>query len=805
MTVLPTGTVTFVFTDIEGSTAMLQRLGHDGFLTVLEDHNRLVRKAFDDGVEVRSEGDSFFYAFASAAEAVGAAVSAQYALEDYTWPEGGTVRVRVGLHTGDGTLGGGDYVGLDVHRAARIAASGHGGQVLLSVATKAASPNAAVRDLGSHRFKDIIKPESVYQVVASGLGADCPPIRSLDARPNNLPAQPSDFVGREREAREIADLLESARLVTLTGPGGTGKTRLAVHVATTVLGRFEHGVVYVPLDALREAQLVVPAIVAALGLDEDTMRSAVEVAAAYLAQRKTLLVLDNFEHVLAAARDVATLLATVPGLRVLITSQAVLRIRGEHIYAVPPLAAEEAVDLFARRAAAADPLFALDDSNRETVGSLVARLDGLPLAMELAAARVRLFGLTGLLDRVTQRLEIGGAYIDLPARHRTLQSAIEWSYDLLEDDEKAILRRLSVFDGGFALDGAEAVAGPSAIAGVASLMDKSLLRSSVTRGEARFAMLDSIRHFSLDGLTHAGEHAAATVSHAGYFADLAETARPLLERGGQRVWLDRLAAEHDNIRAVVRHSVDSGQPDYGLRATGAAWRYFHRRGHLPEARHLLTGLLDIPGASGAARAEGMDGLAGIVYWQGDYEEARELYEELLELFRALDEPERVADTLFALSTTTSFLGDLDRGAVYGDEARAAYEEAGVFDGVRRVVAAKALGTWQAGQLEDAPQLWTEAEDLFESAGDTAEQLQTQIAMAAVTHQLGRTDEAVERARSILEGMLEIGDVSGTIMVLDYLGAILAVDDPGASVATCRRHHPASGGPRWGPHTGGRGT
>ncbi|MFQ5966708.1 MAG: tetratricopeptide repeat protein [Acidimicrobiia bacterium] len=803
MSELPTGTVTFVFTDIEGSTSMLQRLG-DAYVEVLEDHNRLLRTAFAAGTEVSTEGDALFFVFPSAPDALRAVVDAQRELAAFKWPEGGSVRVRMGMHTGEGLLGGDNYVGLDVHRAARIAAAGHGGQILLSDVTKvlassAVSAQVTLRDIGEHQLKDIDQPEHLHQVVIRGLPTEFPPIRSLDSAPNNLPAQPTTFVGRDREIREITQLLEGARLVTLTGPGGSGKTRLAVQVASDQVEHYPDGVFYVPLESIRGSDLVLPTIADQLGVVENGGDSPLEPVVARLQDGTTLLLLDNFEHVLDAASDIALLLAQAADASVLVTSQTPLRLRGEQIYPIPPMASGESVELFAELVSSSDPSFELTDENRGVVEDVVIRLEGMPLAFELTAPRVQLFGLAGLRDRLVEQLDIAGTgFADMPERHRTLNNAIAWSYDLLAAAEKSLLRQLSVFDGGFILEAAEAVAAPEpttgVVEGVASLMDKSMLRHEVNRGEARFSMLEAIRQFAMEALIETGDYDRTAQRHGEYFAHLAEIARPALGGRDQQAWLNRLAAEHDNIRAVLRFSRDTGKPDLGLRTAGSVWRFFYRRGHLSEARMWLGLLLDLPGASPLARAEGIDGLAAIAYWQRDFSEALHLYTELLDLFRSLDDELRVADTLYGLSTTYGQLGDQDNALAFADKVRAAYEKAGSSDGVGRVLGARAFSAWQSAQLEESVELeeslelWNEARAHSEAMGDRAETLQTDIAIAAVNYQLGRTEIAIVGVLEALEGMVALEDVSGTIMALDFLAAITAGSVPEPAVRLAGASH-----------------
>lgn len=478
MVELPTGTVTFLFTDIEGSTRLILRLG-DEYPAVLETHARVLRDAIarQGGTEVSTEGDSFFAVFDVAPAAVQAAIEAQRMLGTQRWPPGASVRVRMGLHTGQGVLGGDNYVGLDVHRGARIAGAGHGGQVLLSAAVRddlgvQLPPQISLRDLGLHRLKDLPEPERLYQAQAADLPADFPPLRSMEARPHNLPSELSEFVGRVDEADAIERLLEEARLVTLIGPGGAGKTRLALKVAARVLTRFTDGVFFVPLWSERDQELVVPTIASELGVADAGDRSLLDALTDHLSRKQLLLVIDNFEQVLPAAPTLGHLLEAAPDLRILATSRTLLRVGGEQTFMVPPLALPPAdqtdvggalesdvVSLFVRRARSADPSFTPTAENIQAIGEIAASLDGLPLAIELAAARVRLFTPRQLLQKLRDRpdlLRTDSAHV--PERQQTLAGSIAWSYRLLDGSDRAALRRLSAFAGGFTLESAEEVA-----------------------------------------------------------------------------------------------------------------------------------------------------------------------------------------------------------------------------------------------------------------------------------------------------------------------------------------------------------
>jgi predicted ATPase/class 3 adenylate cyclase len=653
MRALPTGTVTFLFTDIEGSTRLLEELG-ERYRAVQDDHFRLMRAAIaeGEGAEIRTEGDAFFVVFHTAPQAVRAAVAAQRALADQHWPHGESLRVRMGLHTGEGILGGDDYLGIDVNRAARIAAAGHGGQVLLSEATRALAEaslpvDVSLRDLGRHRLKDLARPERLYQLVIDGLPAEFPALKTLDARPNNLPAQLTSFVGREEAIATVKALLADARLLTLTGPGGTGKTRLALQVAGEVLADFADGAFFVDLSAIKDPAVVPSEIAGALGMAEEPGRPIVESLKDHLRDRELLMVLDNFEQVPDAAPAVLGLVEAAPKLKVLVTSRAALHLYGEREVPVPPLllpdpahlpdltslSQYEAVALFIERAAGVRPDFAVTNENAPAVAELCVRLDGLPLAIELAASRVNLLSPQAILARLEQRLPLLAATArNVPERQRTLRGAIDWSYDLLDEPERRLLVRLSVFAGGATLEAVEAVANPGGdldvLDGLASLVDKSLLRRTETAGgEGRFGMLETIKEYAGDRLAEAFDAADTVRRHAEFFAALVEKAEPHLTTDEQVTWLDRCEREHDNIRAVLRRAVEGGDPETGLRIVAALWRFWQQRGHLREGLQWAEDVLSMPSDRPTpARARAHSAAGGLAYWLSDMETTARHYE-----------------------------------------------------------------------------------------------------------------------------------------------------------------------------------
>ena len=543
---LPTGTVTFVFTDVEGSTRLLQQLGADAYADALAEHRRALREAFvrHDGVEVDTQGDSFFIAFSTAPAAIAAAAEAQQVLA------AGPIRVRMGIHTGTPHVTDEGYVGPDVHRAARIAAAGHGGQILVSSSTASLVEGDSLRDLGEHRLKDLAAPERIYQ-----LGGEAfPPLRSLQQ--TNLPIPATPFLGRQRELDEVTALLGSgdARLLTLTGPAGAGKTRLALQAAAEASDHYPDGVFWAPLAALRDPKLVLE--VAAQALE------ARDGLADRIADRRLLLILDNFEHLIDAAGELAGLLAACPNLQLLVTSRELLRLPGEQAYPVPPLEPQDATELFTARARAADPRF----EPGPIVEQLCARLDNLPLALELAATRVTVLSPEQLLDRLSKRLDLLKAGRGVDPRQQTLRATIEWSYDLLDEEERLLFERLSVFRGGCTLEAAEEICDAD-IDTLQSLIDKSLLRR---QGE-RFWMLETIREYAAEQLEQDGEAEVLAERHAEYFLALAEEAG----RGAPDEDVEQgrgLRHDLDNLRSALGWLIGAGDVERELRlATAAFW------------------------------------------------------------------------------------------------------------------------------------------------------------------------------------------------------------------------------------------
>jgi predicted ATPase/class 3 adenylate cyclase/Tfp pilus assembly protein PilF len=704
----PGGTVTFLFSDIEGSTQLLHRIG-DKYAQALEEQRAIMRAAFQqfEGYEIDTAGDGFFVAFSRAQDGVSAAIAAQRQFAVHRWPEGETLAVRMALHTGEPIVTSTGYVGVDVHRAARLCSAGHGGQILLSETTRqlvtANLPEGVtLRELGEHRLKDLQQTERLYQVIAPDLQSNFPSLKTIGGRPNNLPAQITPLVGREHEIEALRQLFLKAevRLVTLTGPGGIGKTSLSLQVALSLLDEFMHGVFVVGLAAISDAELVLPAIAQTLGIRENRNKPLRESAIEYLRDKRLLLVLDNFEQVVAAAPVVSELLAACPHLKILTTSRIVPRLKGEREYPVEPLPAPDpraalskdalsqyaAVELFIQRALAVKPDFEVNNDNAPAVAEICFRVEGLPLAIELAAARLKLFTPQALLARLGSRLQLlRGGPQDLPARHQTLRQAIAWSYDLLSPVEQAFFQRLAVFVGGCSLEAVEAICTPAdelaldALDGLTALINNSLLRQDQTgEDESRFVMFETIREFALERLQASADWQATRRRHADFFLALAEKAEPELTGPRQARWLNILEREHDNLRAIFAWAEETSQAEYGLRLGAAIWRLWIVRGHAKEGQERLAAMLALPGADKPTRerARVLNAAGTILHESGDYATARQRLEESLKIWRAHGDKKGMATVINNLGWIAAQLGELLPASELSGESLTLHAELG---------------------------------------------------------------------------------------------------------------------------------
>lgn len=615
MRALPTGTVTFLYTDIEGSTRLWQQYPQT-MPRALNRHNELLQDAIDshDGIVFRTMGDAYCAAFSRPQDALSAAEAAQRSLQSEPWPDQCRIAVRMAVHSGAAEVQDGDYVGHTLNRIARMLAAGHGGQILVSAATAELSTgqlpvSASLVDLGHHRLKDLAVPEHVFELASPGLRTEFPPLVTVDAHPTNLPLQPTTFVGREPEVSALGDMLRrpAIRLVTLTGPGGTGKTRLAIQTGAQVLDAFPDGVFFVALADVTDSAQVPSTIAQEIGLKLSPEQSPLDALIAHFHSRSLLLILDNFEQVLDASGALARMLATAPSLKVLVTSRIVLRLAGEQEHPVPPLSLPDpaslpsldrlsqydAVALFIDRARAIRAGFAVTNETAPAIAQICVRLDGLPLAIELAAARIRLFSPEALLTRLEHRLSLltGGAR-DLPARQQTLRGAIDWSYDLLDPAEQHLFARLSVFAGGCSLEAAHRVCDPDGdlgidvLDGISSLVEKSLLRADESDlGEPRFVMLETLREYAEEKLGEMEDASSVYEWHLQYFLGRSEEAfNGAMGQSGSPVRMDQLAADNDNLLAALDRAVQHGDVSRAMRLAAYLSQYWTSRGLWHDAR-----------------------------------------------------------------------------------------------------------------------------------------------------------------------------------------------------------------------------
>ena len=739
---LPTGTVTFLFTDVEGSTRLLRELGEEAYAGALAEHRRVVREACvaADGVEVDTQGDAFFFAFPTAQGAVGAAQAITEALA------AGSIHLRIGLHTGTPLVTDEGYVGDDVHLAARVAAAGHGGQVVLSLATRAHLDDVALTDLGEHRLKDIEGPVAIFQLGDLSF----PPLKTISN--TNLPRPASSFVGREQELKDVvARIEEGARLLTLTGSGGSGKTRLALEAASIMVPKYRAGVFWVGLAALRDPSLVIEQIAQTLGAKDEL--------AAHIGEREMLLLIDNLEQVVEAAPELSRLLRACPNLNLLCTSRELLRVQGEVEYEVPPLASREAVSLFCERSR-------LEPSDE--IAKLCARVDNLPLAVELAAARAKALSPAQILDRLTSSLDLLRGGRDADPRQQTLRATIGWSYDLLSEDEQRRFRTLSVFAGGCTLEAAEEVADAS-LDTLQSLVEKSLLRFS----DERYWMLETIREYAEKRLQECGEAEELRKKHAAYFLELFEVRDNALRRGRARLseYVSLVRGEQDNARgafswyrvtcdadrtariAVALHPLWMASPVEGRlaldevltakgvadnvrgRALWAAWTVAHAQGDLSSEKRFLEEARPLFARLGDrwSLAETLRRLAGVAIRDGEFDRARELLLESEQIAAEIGDPRLFAAAASARAHIPLYQGDYEQAEALFEQGLQRAREAEDPGMVKFALTNLGFTVLEQGRLTDAASLFRASlaihVDLTQSSADGAIEGLAAIAVA----------------------------------------------------------------------------
>jgi predicted ATPase len=742
---LPSGTVTFLFTDVEGSTRLLDEVGAQRYADVLAEHCRVIRETCSrqGGVEVDTQGDAFFFAFPTAPGALAAASAFSEAFAS------GPVQVRVGIHTGTPLLTAEGYVGHDVHRAARIAAAGHGRQVLVSAST-VPLVEIELTDLGEHRLKDLSAPERIYQLGV----ADFPPLKSLYR--TNLPVPATPFLGRDWELAEVAELLRKSRMLTLTGPGGTGKTRLALQAVAAAAGAFPDGVFWVPLAALRDPEFVLATASQAIGARDGL--------GDHILDKRLLVLFDNFEHLITAAPELSGLLAACPNLKVVVTSREPLHLTAEQEYAVPPFVHKEGVGFFLAKARTVDPNFAPD----ENVSKICRRLDDLPLALELAAARVKALTSAQILERLEYRLPLltGGAR-DLPERQRTLGATIEWSHELLAENEQRLFARLAVFRSGCTLDAGQKVCDAD-LDTLQSLVDKSLVRFS----NGRYWMLETIREYATGRLEEEIDAEETRLRLVDYYVQLAEDLEPRLF---QTTAMRSVGEDEDNLRTALSLAHDR-DPEAMLRLAGALWRFWYLRVQIAEGRRWLEeALANTPDVPSSTRARAFRGLAALEARAGNDDAAVPPLEKALAVYRVLSDDDGVARCLNNLGAVAAHRLDFDEATRLYEEALAIgrrLAERGTGPGVAHPLMNLAEITLERGDLSAARRLAEDAMANAQHANDAAVIAQAGTVLAWIAVRDGQYDEAARLLRDALAIAHDLGVryVGGTLLLVALIAA-----------------------------------
>ena len=763
----------------------------------VDEHLGLLRAAIDahDGRVVRTEGDAVFAAFPEAAVAVAAAVDGQRAVARHPWPDDGPIRVRMGLHSGEAHLSGDDYGGVEVSRAARIAAVGHGGQIVLSgptyeLAADALPAGVTARDLGTYVLRDVPRPERLYELAGAGLPSGFPPLRAGRAAHGNLAPRASTFLGREGELAELQDLLATSRLVTLTGPGGIGKTSLANEVARSMERGFADGAWQVALDAIDDPADLRTLIARTLGLFDGPTHTAADTLASFLADRSVLLVLDNFEHVIEGAPLVGELLAASPTSRVLVTSRAPLHVRGEQEYPVAPLSLEAGTAELEGDAAAARRLF-IDRAlavrpnwdpgpDAATVDDICRLVDGLPLGIELAAARIGMLPTPVIRDRLAAHLPLPGpGSRDAPARQRTLDAAVAWSNDLLTPDLQALLGALAIFDGGFDVEQVTAVAGPDGadrLGDLIELADRSLVVPVPTgAGGPRFRLLQTIAAFALGRVIAEGREQELRRRHAEAYLAMAIDAGLRLTTSYQRSTMQRTAPEIPNLRAATRWAIDAGEGELALRLVAHTWRLWHGHGLLSEGATLTRAALEMPGApaAGSVRAWAVAAAGNIAYWQADSATAGRYYEEQIALARAAGDERCLVDGLFNMGHL-AFIEGADEAVqvAYIEDVIARYRDLGDERAVARARWARGVLAVGNGRPQEALAELSRGLADFERFDDPQYHAMSLGSMGWACFMLGDAPQAIRYSVDALVESYEMGDI-GTSTISLHIGVLMA--------------------------------
>jgi predicted ATPase/class 3 adenylate cyclase len=799
-------TITFLFTDLEGSTKLWEEFP-EKMQVALARHDEIVRQAIEGngGRVIKTTGDGFHAVFERGQLSIAAALQAQRALTQAQWDEiqPHTLRVRMGLHTGEAEARAGDYYGPTINRAARLMAAAHGGQTLLSTTTAnlvqdQLPAGVALRDLGEHRLKDLIRSEHIFQLGHPDLPADFPPLRSLDAFPNNLPVQLTSFIGREHELGQAMQRLASAHLLTLIGPGGTGKTRLSLQLAADVMHQFPDGAWLVELAPVTDPSLVLRTVAAVFGLREQLGMPLHELLLDYLRLKELLLIVDNCEHLVdSCAQLIEQLLQTCPKLKIIASSREALGIAGETVFRVPSLslppesevdagtlAQSESVQLFVERASAANPRFSLNEQNAIAIAQICRRLDGIPLALELAAARLTAFSAEQVASRLDDRFRLltGGSRTALP-RQQTLRALIDWSYDLLTEPERSLFRRFSVFAGGCTYDAIEKICVQLDVLNLLTqLVNKSLVAVEDENGEPRYRLLETVRQYARDKLVELGEAEQARSAHAEFFGRLVDAAGTKLGTTEALEWVRRLDAEHDNLRAALEWAIDQDL-ERALKMIPDLTRYWMRRGHEQEGRKFIAAAVDragkLPAPDGEAGRRWLisvgnawNGAAMLAYSQGDNERGIPLARKAVELARQADDPRGLAYALGFLGSSTLFLGKLNEAEAFLQEAAEIAQRSATGPDVGMPLAM--LGQLIAIRDPDsalARQYMDDGAARMREAGDRWMANMAQMGMAFAAQRRGDLKDARTRFAALIPLFQELGDRHRVNMVKSEIAHI----------------------------------
>ena len=807
MSAVPAGTRTFLFTDIEGSTRLWEQ-HPDEMGSCLRYHDSALRRIIEsnDGVVFKTVGDGFCASFSTATGAVVAAVRAQQHFLEHTWEIPEKLRVRMALHTGEAEERDNDFFGPAVNRVARLMAAGHGGQILLSQVTadivrRNLPADFTLRDSGRHRLKDLTHPEPIFQLEHPDLPRDFPPLNTLSCHPNNLPHQPTPIIGREKELQTSQSFLlnPTVRILTLTGPGGIGKTRLGLQIAANVIEEFVGGVFFLDLAAETQTSGVFLAIARTLGIDQRGTTDCFQSICSFIRETATLLILDNFEQVVDAAVQVAGMLAACRYLKLLITSREALRVRAEHVFVVPPLSLPklneigrepdrlfrcESIQLFAARAIAGKPSFALTRENVRTVAEICLRLDGLPLAIELAAVRIRALTLQAVLKHLGNRLRLlTGGHRDLPDRQRTLRATIDWSYELLSERDRMCFRRLSVFIGGFDMAAAEAVLGPSdgwevddVLGDVSSLVEKSLVsQDEPMEGEPRFTILQTLREYGLERLTDTEELSNLQAAHASHYLSLAEETELHVAGPEEKAWMERLDMCHENLIAALIFLESRRDAETTLRMAGALAEFWVTRGQTAEGREWLAPAEDSAiDLTPAVRAKALAGAGRLACCEGDFTRSERCLEASLLLYRQIGSARDVATVSYDKGLCYFRLNRLaDAQACFEDCRKTAL---GIDSSV--LVAKSDLGlgdvAWRLGRPEEARVRFERSMRTFGEIGDRKRQAQAIGNLGALYFQQRQYDRARACFEETLQKYRDLGDRQNICPAYNNLGFLSAL-------------------------------